>query len=137
MTITDRTTAERLANLEACAEYAPEGTYVDARAVAAFISDFGDRLPADVRALGLRADNSDHCRNAEIAIYAYILASNPSHTTLATAEAFGAHCADPELRRRLVATATRDRDQLRALGKLPLPSWAPTFPATDDIGDVR
>lgn len=70
---------------------APEGTYEQSRQVVALIGRTADRLIHELKIIGLRADNCDLIREVEVAIYRYVVASNPDWTERHTTEGLGAY----------------------------------------------
>lgn len=105
---------DRLANLERCAEMAPEGTYEQAKVVSGIIADAANALIHSLRAENLKAPGDDRLRNIEAAIYGYILDSNPNAYELISAEGFGRHVDGPS-GKRIIADAIRNRDSLRSV----------------------
>jgi hypothetical protein len=114
MTITNRDMNTRLSNLEACAEYAPSGTYAMARSAIVAIEDAQNEIRMALNLNGFLAMGDDRLRNLEVAIYEYMLGCNHGATELAVAEGFGAAMGTPA-RERVIAQAERDRDALAAL----------------------
>lgn len=112
MTIENRPLNDRLRNLEECADSAPHGTYERAKSAVEFIHTAADDLRLAANMSGFLAMNDDRIRNVEVALYAYILASNPNDCELIAAEGFGAAMGTPA-RARVIAGAERDRDALR------------------------
>jgi len=73
MTINNRTLNERLSNLETNAE---KGDAL-AEDVTQIIQDSADYLMKNLLETGIKANNCDGIRNLEVAMYEYILDSNP------------------------------------------------------------
>lgn len=96
MSIYNRALCARLSNLEACAEHAPEGTFEQAKKIATFIHDHSGDLLRWLKNEGFKAGNDDRLRNLEVALYGYILTSNPDGEEFAAAEGFGALVDDPQ-----------------------------------------
>lgn len=111
MTIHNHALNERLSNLEACAENAPDGTYESAKEIASLVGDLSNAVLRGLRETGHGARNDDALRDLEASIYGYIIASNPNADFLVAAEAFGEQSQGP-VGERVIAQATRDRDAL-------------------------
>ena len=111
MTINNRTMNDRLGNLERCAEHAPAGTYERAIAAVDFILAASNAVLSGAREAGFSAGNDDRLRNVEIALYEYLLASNPHELQFITDEGFGAAMLTPA-RERVIKQAERDREAL-------------------------
>lgn len=94
---------DRLTALEACAEYAPDGSFVQARAVTLFVGETSDALLQGLRALGLVAPNDDRLREVEAVVYGYIREANPDLGELRVAEGFGSAMGTPARERVLAA----------------------------------
>jgi len=101
-----------------CAEEAPAGTYEKPKAVREMIGEMADQLMANVRELGLEADNCDGIFAVEAAIYGYIKGSNPESTLFSVAEGFGEHVGG-DSRARVLANCERDMAAIRAIGMAP------------------
>jgi hypothetical protein len=114
MTIHNVAMNRRLENLERCAELAPDGMYVHARGVVAAIHEISTVALYTLRDSGLKAGNDDRLRNLEVALYDYVLQSNPELTELVAAEGFGEHTDGPA-GARVVEQARRDRDALETI----------------------
>lgn len=110
MTIENRKLNNRLGHLERCAEKAPDGTYENANAAEA-IGEAANAIRNVFRKHGFKASNNDNLRNVEVALYAYLLASNPDNNALITGEGFGEHVDGPA-GERVLAQTIRDRDAL-------------------------
>lgn len=104
-----------LANFKRCADEAPEGTYVDAKALNEVIGDSCDDLIKAVRALGLKADTCDLIYQVEATIYDYVKRSNPESSMFAVSEGFGKGLDSPA-RDRVLPQTISDRDFLRSAG---------------------
>jgi len=103
-----------LRDFHACTEYAPAGTYMQARQLAENIGNACDNLIRDVRAMDLQADNCDLIFAVEAVIYDYVKRSNPGESLFPTAEGFGS-AMDTEARDRVIVSAERDRDFLASI----------------------
>lgn len=95
MTIENRVINSRLSHLEDAIESAPEEAYKQARTVVEIIHDTSNQLLATMRGNGLHAGNDDRLRNVEVALYNYILQSNPDLGELISAEGYGEHIKGP------------------------------------------
>lgn len=115
MTITNRALNDQLTNLETCAEKAPEGTYVEAKAVAELVGDTSNALLAALESLGMKANNGDGLRDLEAAVYGYVKASNPEAYFLPAAEGFGV-AMGTEAAERVLAQTIEERDRLAGRG---------------------
>lgn len=101
------TILDSLVNFKRCAEEAPAGAFEDAKALNSAIGEVCDTLITDIRALGLKADNSGGIFAIEAGIYDYVKKSNPDSQLFAVAEGFGAAMAGPA-RERVLEQAERD-----------------------------
>lgn len=117
MAIVDRQMNRRLGYLERCAERAPEGTYQEASNATMALGAVMDDIRETFKEFGFSALGDDRARNLEVAIYAFLLESNPSAYGLLTGEGFGEHVDGPA-GERVMAQAIRDRD---AVGRLAAP----------------
>lgn len=116
MTILNRGLSEKLCNLQRCSEMAPEGTYIFAKRAAQAVDESIEMVRSIIREAGFVANGTDHCRNLEVAIYAFLRASNPqSESEFIVSEGFGEHVDGPA-GRRVMEGAIADRDCLRSLG---------------------
>jgi hypothetical protein len=113
MTIRNRELSNRLSNLEACAERAPEGTYEPAKAAAETIGAIATAILHEFRDQGFKAFDDDRLRDIEAALYGYLLECNPDESELITAEGFGEEISGPA-RARVIRQTIRDRDALAA-----------------------
>jgi hypothetical protein len=102
------------ANLRACADDAPEGTYEQAKQIRQAIAVAMDKLQARLKDAGLVVDQCDAAHACEAAMYAYAKRSNPEATVFPTAEGFGSWMGT-ESRARVLADTIRDRDALKRL----------------------
>lgn len=100
-----------LSHFKRCAEEAPEGTYEDAKHLNEVIGGACDNLIREIRALGLKADNSDLIFAVEAAIYNYVKQSNPEAPLFPVAEGFGISMDGPD-RDRIITQAEDDREFL-------------------------
>jgi hypothetical protein len=114
MTIRNRELNNRLSNLEACAEHAPEGTYERAKAVAETIGAIATAILHEFRGQGFKAFGDDRLRDIEAALYGYLLECNPGESELITAEGFGETMNGPA-RAHVIRQTIRDRDAFAAL----------------------
>jgi hypothetical protein len=114
MTIRNRELSNRLSNLEACAEHAPEGTFKRAKAAAETIGAIATAILQEFRDQGFKAFGDDRLRDIEAALYGYLLESNPDEFELITAEGFGETMSGPA-GGRVIRQTIRDRDALAAL----------------------
>ena len=114
MTIRNRELNNRLSNLEACAEHAPEGTYERAKAAAETIGAIATAILHEFRGQGFKAFGDDRLRDIEAALYGYLLECNPDESELITAEGFGETMNGPA-RAHVIRQTIRDRDAFAAL----------------------
>jgi len=115
-TINVRELSARLSNIELCAEYAPAGTFNNAKALAQAISDISEQILTTLNVAGFTPANDDRLREVEAVIYGYVMRScqDSDHFGLLTAEGFGENVTGPS-GPRLVAQAKRNRDALNAI----------------------
>lgn len=111
MTIHNRELNNRLSNLQACAEHAPEGTYERAKAAAEVINDCAESVFAIFKAAGFKLAGNDRFRDIEAALYGLMRESNPTEYQLDTGEGFG-YAMGTEARSRVIRQTERDRDAL-------------------------
>lgn len=104
--------SDRLSNLEACANNAPDGTYEHEKLVVEFIGDTVDGILREAKALGLKTPNCDQIREVEAVIYGYLTDANP--LTFAAGEGFG-DSMDGPARDRIIFQAEQERDFLSNL----------------------
>ena len=106
-----------LDNFKRCADEAPAGMYLDAKALNAVIGETCDNLIKELRGLGLRANTCDLIYAVEAKIYEYVKLSNPDSPMFPVSEGFGA-AMDGPARDRVLAQSAGDRDFLRSVGKM-------------------
>ena len=109
MTIRDREMAARFDNFETCAEIAPERTYEQAKELRRLIGETVDNLIREFQRAGVPVNNCDGARNIEVAIYRWLVESNPGDGAFHAAEGFGDHSQGPA-GERVIANCIRDRD---------------------------
>lgn len=115
MTIHNRELHERLSNLQACAEHAPEGTYERAKEAAGVINDCAESIFEIFKAAGFKLNGDDRFRDIEAALYGLMRESNPTEYQLDTGEGFG-RVMGTDAKSRVIRQAESDRDALKALG---------------------
>lgn len=103
--------SDRLADLERCAEEAPERTYQRAKDVAELLGDIVDDALTRISAAGFKTDNCDGAREVHALLYAWLVEANPDCNDLLVAEGFGEHLLGPA-RERILQAAIDDRDFL-------------------------
>lgn len=117
MTIINRELHQRLSNLQACAEHAPEGTYERAKLAAQVIEDCAEAIFDIVKAAGFKLNGTDRFSDVEALLYGVLADSNPDEYSLITGEGFGA-AMDGPAKGSVIANTISDRDCLRVLGVL-------------------
>lgn len=115
MTIRNRELNERLSNLQACAENAPEGTYVRAKEAAQVIDDCAEEIFAIFKRAGFKLKGMDGFRDLEAHLYGLLREANPEEYQLDTGEGFG-WAMGSDSRERVLAQTRSDYASLRAMG---------------------
>lgn len=112
----------RLNHFQRGVEEAPEGSFIDAKAIAEVFDDamraLHNNLATGLAAHGLKVSNCDAFREIEAVAYGMLLRANEDATIFLATEGFGEHVDGPA-GRRILANAERNRDFLRAAGIIP------------------
>lgn len=111
MTLRNRAMSDRLSNLQACAEHAPEGTFERAKQAVGVINECAESIFEIFKQSGFKLAGDDRFRDIEAALYGLMRESNPIDYQLDTGEGFGA-AMGTEAQARVIAQAKRDRDFL-------------------------
>ncbi len=106
-----RAFADRLHNLERCAEEAPERTYLRANAAVNAINTAAEAVRDAFKTYGFAALGDDRARVVDAVLYWFLLTGNPDEPGLITGEGFGEAMDGPEAAR-VLAQATSYRDAL-------------------------
>ena len=77
MTIRNRQQADDYNDFRYGCEKAPEGTFEDAKAILATLSEMMDGMEAPAKALGLKVSNSDGAFEIEAAMFDMLRTENP------------------------------------------------------------